>query len=215
MSTLTRTKRQVAKSAGAVASAELASKQPRIYWTDLMNRTLIDYYLEEMKRHGTPSNGIKSQQWTAITFKFNMEFPGLFVTSPQIQSNWQYMKTKWRINHDLRNKSGFGWDVELQNFDCDKDVFDAYCEKTPKAAPFWQAPLKFYDDLNRCHAHCSANGAYASSSPSTHSCAPVHFNEEYDMDMFDMDGPNDQISEHDVANSLLAFSSAGSVQGLS
>ena len=29
------------------------------------------------------------------------------------------------------------------------------------------------------------------------------------MDTFDVDGPNDQITDHDIANSLLAFSSAG------
>ncbi len=151
MSNLTRSRRQVAKSAGAIAPTEPpASKAARFNWTDIMNRTLIDYYLDEMKRYGSSSNGIKSQQWTAITHKFNMEFQGVGLTSQQIQSNWQYMKTKWRINYDLRNKSGFGWDVELQNFDCDKEVFDVYCEKTPKAAPFWQAPLKYYDDLNRC-----------------------------------------------------------------
>jgi len=134
MSNITRSRRQVAKSAGAIAPTEPpASKAARVNWTDIMNRTLIDYYLDEMKRYGSSSNGIKSQQWTAITHKFNMEFQGVGLTSQQIQSNWQYMKTKWRINYDLRNKSGFGWDVELQNFDCDKEVVDVYCEKNPKA----------------------------------------------------------------------------------
>ena len=140
MSNLTRSRRQVAKSAGAIAPTEPASKTARVNWTDIMNWTLIDYYLDKMKRYGSSSNGIKSQQWTAITNKFNMEFRGVVLTSQQIQSNWQYMKTKWRINYDLRNKSGFGWDVELQNSTVTRMFLMLTARKPQRPPPFGRRP---------------------------------------------------------------------------
>ena len=156
----TRSNRQVQKSAGLVVSSidsapsKTAVGTTKACWSDIMNRELIQFYLEEMLKGSSASNGLKSQQWTIITQKMAVEFPiASQLTSQQVQSNWTYLKQKWRIYHDLRNKSGFGWNDQLNNFDCEKSVFDAYCAAHPGATGFWKTPLPFYDDLTKCFAH--------------------------------------------------------------
>ena len=116
----TRSNRQVQKSAGLVvssmdsASSKAAVGATKACWTDIMNRELIQLYLEEMLKGSSASNGLKSQQWTIITHKMGVEFPTASqLTSQQVQSNWTYLKKKWRIYHDLRNKSGFGVKIDV------------------------------------------------------------------------------------------------------
>ena len=112
---LTCTHRQVARSRGNLVPVggptstplEDASSKPKATWSLLMNRTLINLYLDELEKKQGANNGLKSQQWTTIQMKMLEEFPEDELTSQQIQSNWGFQKRKWRAYRDLRERSGF------------------------------------------------------------------------------------------------------------
>jgi hypothetical protein len=79
----------------------------------------------------------------------------------QLQNQNSFLRSKYRIFQDIKEASGFGWDVDILTPTAPETVWDDYIEKHKNAAQFRRRSLANYELLHEIYSGTIATGSYA------------------------------------------------------
>ena len=128
----------------------------------------------------TADNGnFKTDAWTRIEEKFKLK-SGVSYTRVMLQNKFSHMKSCYNIFAQLASNSGFGWDDEKGLPTAADDVWERYIKAHPKAAPYRNKPLQYYDELKSIFSGKVATGRFALSSTTEVEATPVSDDESND-----------------------------------
>ena len=132
-------------------------------WTDEKNRILVAQHVKEITDNGqlADAGALKPEQMDRITAAFNTAKGGDKYDKKQVTSQISKLKKVYQKLKALVDLSGAGWNSEL-NVPTMADK-DAYIAAHPDAAPLFDKPFEFYEDLDKLYTGKLATGKYAAS----------------------------------------------------
>ena len=132
-------------------------------WTDESTKSFVEICDKEKRRGGntTDNSGFKADGWNRVQVEFNTA-NSVNYSKAQLMSKFSELKAKFKIFTDLKENSGFGWDIELKVPTAPPEVWDKYLDAHPKAKPYRHKTLLFYDLLEDLFQGKVASGKLAS-----------------------------------------------------
>jgi hypothetical protein len=126
-----------------------------------MKTVLVDQ--EFVLSKSKPDAGITSTQWDHIVAVYNDLSKNSYVKS-QLQSQLQWLKTRYTTFKKIKNTSGAGWDDEKKIILLDPATWRGFIDVHKEAKEFVDKPFPLYDDLHELFGGSTATGNGAKSS---------------------------------------------------
>ncbi|XP_055959848.1 uncharacterized protein LOC126657108 isoform X2 [Mercurialis annua] len=78
--------------------------------------------------------------------------------NPHIDSRWKTMKTKYNAIAEMLNKSGFAWDDSRKMVQCEKSVFEEWCQNHRDAKGLWGVSFPLFHEIGELVGKDRATG---------------------------------------------------------
>ena len=165
-----------------------------VKWNNELIDLLLECMMSEKNKGNFTSAGFKKASWTTITESFNTDRTPKF-TVDVLQNKADGLKADWTVWKELKNQSGFGFDIETGLVTANDAVWAAYITSHPKAAKFRKLVLRGVIEMEKLWEGKAATGFLAVASTELPVLSKRRYSFESDASNSSAEGSNDESSE--------------------